>query len=163
MFIQRRCRHQPKNLYTNTNRRWRGNFLIDYYTPVSQTILKQLQMQPFKHPCTLWGIYLSNTALPWQTSSFQIRPFSPKKNCTHNYRNFYANKLLLYREVFTTLSSCLIFHDHSPSVAFISSFFCSFGQLPPSFSFHFARCSVRPRFVLAPSAAKQTKREPRNT
>ena len=77
------------------------------------------------------------------------------------YRNFYANKLL-YREVFTHLSSCLIFHDHSPSVTFTSSFLCSFGQLPPSFSFHFARCSVRPRFVLAPSAAKQTQREPRN-
>ena len=77
------------------------------------------------------------------------------------YRSFYARKLL-YREVFTHLSSCLIFHDHSPSVTFISSFSCSFGQLPPSFSFHFARCSVRPGFVLAPSAAKQTKREPRN-
>ena len=44
----------------------------------------------------------------------------------------------------------------------VSSFSWCFGQLPPSFSFHFARCSVRPRFVLAPSAAKQTKREPRN-
>ena len=77
------------------------------------------------------------------------------------YRSFYAKKLL-YREIITHLSSCLIFHDHSPPVTFISSFSCSFGQLPPSFSFHFARCSVRPRFVLAPSAAKQTKRERRN-
>ena len=73
------------------------------------------------------------------------------------YRSFYAKKLL-YGEVFTHLSSCFIFHDHSPSVTFISSFSCSFGQLPPSFCFHFARCSVRPRFVLAPSSAKQTKR-----
>ena len=110
------------------------------------------------------------------TETFTHRSFSHKKKPVHRgtftQRNLYAQTRLhtvafthrsfLYREVFTHLSSCLIFHDHSPSVTFISSFSCSFGQLPPSFSFHFARCSVRPRFVLAPSAAKQTKREPRN-
>ena len=101
--------------------------------------------------------------------------FSHKKNFTQ--RNFYTKKLvrtdvlthssfyakkLLHREVFTHLSSCLIFHDHSPSVIFISLFSCSFVQLLSSFSFHFARYSVRPRLVLAAPAAKQTKREPRN-
>ena len=93
------------------------------------------------------------------TKNLYTEKFLPTEAFT--YRSFYA-KRLLYREVFTHLSSCLIFHDHSPSVTFISLFSCSFGQLPPSFSFHVARCSVRPRFALAPSAAKQTKRERRN-
>ena len=63
--------------------------LIDYYTPVSQTILKQLQMQPFKHPCTLWGIYLSNTVLPWQTSSFQNRSFTYKLQFSFKARHYF--------------------------------------------------------------------------
>ena len=103
------------------------------------------------------------------------------------HRSFYTQKLLhqkhLHREVFTHRSFYIqkllckeafvqrslypsfimsLFHHHSPSVTFISLFSCSFGQLPPSFSFHVARCSVCPRFALAPSAAKQTKRERRN-
>ena len=92
--------------------------------------------------------------------------FSQKETFTQ--RNLHAqtrlHTVVFKRRSFCTanLSSCLIFHDHSPSVIFILSFSCSFGQPPPSFSFHFARRSVRPRFILAPSAAKQTKREPKN-
>ena len=90
---------------------------------------------------------------------------TPLHRGTFTQRNLYA-QTCLHTVAFTHSSSCtekcLIFHDFSPSVIFISSFSCSFGQLPPPFCFHVARCSVRPRFVLAPSAAKQTKREPRN-
>ena len=56
--------------------------------------------------------------------TFTQRSFYPQK-LLHTeafmQRSFYAKKLL-YREVFTHLSSCLIFHDHSPAVTFISSF-----------------------------------------
>ena len=56
------------------------------------------------------------------------------------HRRFYIQKLLC-KEAFVQRSlypSFIMshFHDHSPSVTFISSFSCSFGQLPPSFSFH---------------------------
>ena len=53
------------------------------------------------------------------------------------------------------------FHDQSPSVIFISLFSCSFGQLPPSLSFHVVRfcpSTLRPRSL----CGEQTKREPRN-
>ena len=101
------------------------------------------------------------------TEVFSKKTFAQRnfytETCTHRrvytaftHRNFCTEKSLHP----SFIMSCRIFHDHS--VTFISSFSCSFGQLPPSFSFHFAWCSVRPRFVLAPSAAKQTKREPRN-
>ena len=72
------------------------------------------------------------------------------------HRNFCAEKSL---PIFHHVS---FFHNHSLSVIFIALLSCSFGQFPPSLTFYFARCSVRPRFVLAPSAAKQAKREPRN-
>ena len=50
----------------------------EYYTLISllsQTIFKQLHMQPFKHPCIVWGIHLPDIVLPWQTSSCQNIPF----------------------------------------------------------------------------------------
>ena len=113
---------------------------------------------------------------------FTRRRFFTKKNLytqeslhtgIFTQRNLYA-QTRLHTVAFTHRSLCtkksflisLIlshFPDRSPSVIFTSSFSGSFGQLSPSFSFHFARCSVHPRFVLAPPAAKQTKREPRNT
>ena len=95
---------------------------------------------------------------------------------TSTQRNLYTKKLYaqtsLHTIAFTHRSICtekslpifhqvsflFIFHYHSPSVIFTSSFSCSFGQLPPSFIFYFARCFVRPRFVLA----SPSKREPRN-
>ena len=39
----------------------KSNSSREYYalkSLVSQTIFKQLQMQPFKHPCIVWGIHL---------------------------------------------------------------------------------------------------------
>ena len=48
MSLPRWC-HQPKESAQK-----------DYYTLVRLTNLKQLQMQPFKHPCTLWGIHLQD-------------------------------------------------------------------------------------------------------
>ena len=69
MSLPRWC-HQPKESAQNTNSRWRETVLRDYYTLVRLTNLKQLQMQPFKHPCTLWGIHLQDIVLPWQKSSF---------------------------------------------------------------------------------------------
>ena len=47
MFIQRRC-HQPQKNVKHMN-----SIEIDYYILESQISLKQLQMQPFKHPCAL--------------------------------------------------------------------------------------------------------------
>ena len=53
----------------------------EYYTLISlisQTIFKQLQMQPFKHPCIVWGIHLPDIVLPWQKYSCQNIPFIHK-------------------------------------------------------------------------------------
>ena len=66
--------------------------LRDYHTLVSQTVLKQLQMQPFKrpcNPCTLWGIHLPDIVLPWQKSSFQNRPFTHKLQFSFKARHYF--------------------------------------------------------------------------
>ena len=66
-----RC-HQPKKSVKIASSRWRGNSIERLLHPSKPNILKQLHMQPCKHPCTSWGVHLPDIVLPWQKSSFQI-------------------------------------------------------------------------------------------
>ena len=78
-------------------------------------------------------------------------------------RSFYVEKSL---HIFHDVSCFIIIHHLSFSYfrlpALSVNSLLLFFPATRLFSFRFARCSVRPRFVLAPSAAKQTKREPRH-
>ena len=66
IFIQMKMPPAKKRVkITNSRRKW-GTVLRENCTIESQTILKQLQTQPLKHPCTLWGIHLQDMLLPWQ-------------------------------------------------------------------------------------------------
>ena len=46
---------------------------------ISQTIFKQLQMQPLKHPCIVWGVYMPDIVLPWQ--KFHVKIYLSFTNC----------------------------------------------------------------------------------
>jgi len=89
----------------------------------------------------IWPLELSSRFFSFQSISGEIptlEDFGAPEIQDSRKNSEMIQEVDVYREVSTHLSSCLIFHDHSPSVIFISSFSCSFGQLPPSLSFHFA-------------------------
>ena len=72
-----------------------SNSSREYYTLISlisQTIFKQLQMQPFKHPCIVWGIHLPDIVLPWQKSSCQNIPFIHKLQFSFEERHYFFIK-----------------------------------------------------------------------
>ena len=82
-----RCHHFKKS---NSSR--------EYYTLISlisQTIFKQLQMQPFKHPCIVWGIHLPDIVLPWQKYSCQNIPFIHKLQFSFEERHYFFYQEIL--------------------------------------------------------------------
>ena len=113
--------------------------------------------------------------------SFYTQTLLHKETFTH--RSFLTNKPL-HRGTFTQRN--LYAQTRLHTVAFTHRSFCTEKSLPIFYHVSFSgsltichlrifvfmlfwstpsvvsRCSVRPRFVLAPSAVKQTKREPRN-
>ena len=73
----------------------KSNSSREYYTLISlisQTIFKQLQMQPFKHPCIVWGIHLPDIVLPWQKYSCQNIPFIHKLQFSFEERHYFFIK-----------------------------------------------------------------------
>ena len=89
-----RCHHIKKEKNSSRNQIVGGGktVLREYYTLISlisQTIFNQLQMQPFKHPCILWGIHLPDIVLPWQKSSCQNIPFIHKLQFSFEERHYF--------------------------------------------------------------------------